>query len=114
MKEKTKGLFKGIIIGFVISTIGIAITANASTGQKSLTATYRDIKIVVGGETIIPTNGYGDIVEPFIVDGTTYLPVRAVAAALGKTVGWDDKTNSVLIDSDIKIPDKGTPPEITN
>ena len=62
MKEKTKGLLKGILIGFAISTIGIAMTANASTGQKTLTATYRDIKIVVGGQTITPENGDGDIV----------------------------------------------------
>ena len=35
--------------------------------------------------------------EPFTVDNTTYLPVRAVAEALGKTVTWDEKTQTVYI-----------------
>ena len=37
--------------------------------------------------------------EPFIYDGTTYLPVRAVGEAVGKTVGWDGKTNTVTLSS---------------
>ena len=35
--------------------------------------------------------------EPFIYNGTTYLPVRAVGEALGKQVGWDGKTKTVYI-----------------
>ncbi len=67
----------------------------AGTLQKNVT--YRDIKIVVDGNEIIPTDANGNPVEPFIIDGTTYLPVRAVANAFGKEVGWDDATNTVYL-----------------
>jgi hypothetical protein len=32
-----------------------------------------------------------------IIDGTTYLPVRAIAEALGLTVGWDGPTKTVYL-----------------
>lgn len=43
-------------------------------------------------------NAQGNPVEPFIKDGTTYIPVRAVATALGCEVGWNGDTNTVTID----------------
>ena len=39
------------------------------------------------------------MVEPFIIDGTTYLPVRALSNALGFDVGWDNATSTVSISS---------------
>jgi|GEM_PF-1846005 len=69
----------------------------AATGTVSLEATYRDIQIFVNGTKQTPTDVNGNIVEPFIVNGTTYLPVRAISEALDKTVAWDAATNSVLI-----------------
>jgi hypothetical protein len=46
---------------------------------------------------IQPKDANGKVVEPFISDGTTYLPVRAVCQALGKDIIWDGDTNSVYI-----------------
>ena len=35
--------------------------------------------------------------EPFIYNGTTYLPVRAVGEVFGKNVSWDGNTKTVYI-----------------
>ena len=35
--------------------------------------------------------------EPFIYNGTTYLPIRAVGEAVGKQVSWDGRTNTVYL-----------------
>ncbi len=35
--------------------------------------------------------------EPFIYNGTTYLPVRAVGEAVGKEVAWDNDTKTVTL-----------------
>ncbi|MCD8049703.1 MAG: RICIN domain-containing protein [Clostridia bacterium] len=56
-----------------------------------------DITIVVDGVTIEPVDVNGNAVEPFIEDGTTYLPVRAVAEALGLSIDWDNDTRTVVI-----------------
>ena len=44
-----------------------------------------------------PTDANGNPVEPFVYNGTTYLPIRAVGQALGKTVQWDGSTNSAYL-----------------
>jgi hypothetical protein len=53
--------------------------------------------LYVDGEKIMPKDANGKVVDPFIVDGTTYLPVKAVSEALGKSVTWDGETASVYI-----------------
>ena len=60
---------------------------------------YRDIKITLDGEELIPRDGNGAVVEPFILEGTTYLPLRAVAGALSLEVHWDSASSTVILQS---------------
>lgn len=91
-KERVKGLVTGALIGAIITgTVGVFAYTDY------IEAVYNDIKIVVDGQQITPTDGNGKVVEPFISYGTTYLPVRAVANAFGKEVDWDGETNTVTI-----------------
>ncbi len=99
MKQNFKSLVSGILIGSVL-TGGITL---AKTGSETLEAWYSDIKIYVNGAAITPKDANGNIVEPFIVNGTTYLPIRAIGEALGKDVSWDGTTNSVYL-TDQKLP----------
>ena len=80
MKYQCRRLFIGIILGAIVASM----TAFATTSTLTKDVTYRNIKIVVDANEIIPTDANGTYVEPFIIDGTTYLPVRAVANAFGK------------------------------
>ena len=68
-----------------------------ASAQRQITAYFNNIRVVVDGVLITPRDGQGNIVEPFVVDGTTYLPVRAVAEALGRAVEWDGATQTVYI-----------------
>ena len=76
--------------------IGTAAAASAAT-KKTIEASYMDIKLVIDGVEVTPKDANGNVVEPFMSGGTTYLPVRAVAEALGKEVGWDGDTKTVYI-----------------
>lgn len=69
--------------------------AAATTGKKNVKLTYRDIKIKIDGQEITPKDANGKVVEPFIISGTTYLPIRAVGSALGAIVNWYPKTDTV-------------------
>lgn len=65
------------------------------------------VRIVIDGQELIPTDVNGNIVEPIIIDGTTYLPVRAVAEALGKAVSWDGPSFTVYLgdmDGELEYP----------
>ncbi len=85
-------------IAVIISAIMLcSSTAFAASTEKTAIATYNNIKIVVDGTRVIPRDVNGNIVDPFIIDGTTYLPVRALATALGKNVLWDSEANAVVI-----------------
>ncbi len=55
------------------------------------------VTVVLDGEVIDCRNAQGVEVPPILVDGTTYLPVRAIANALDLDVQWDDATKSVFI-----------------
>ena len=97
-KERLRGFATGFMTAcIVLSLIG---TASAAVMQKNLLVNYHDISIAVNGSVILPTDVNGTVVEPFIYQGTTYLPVRAVSEALGADVSWDQETYTVYITTD--------------
>ena len=77
----------------------LAVPAAAVTGSRPIQANYTDIKVMLDGEFLVLTDANGKTVEPFAVDGTTYLPVRAVAGALGLGVDWLAETSTVALTS---------------
>ena len=92
MKDKLKGIIFGIIIGAMIMP-----TVFATIGTVTKELSYNDIKITLNGQKLTPTDANNNYVEPFIIEGTTYLPVRAVANALGLNVEWDGANKTVVL-----------------
>lgn len=92
-----KDKIKGYIAGLTTAILLCSTVAFAQSIEKTVTAVYNNIKIMIDGTQITPTDANGNVVEPFIIDGTTYLPVRAVATALNQDVNWDGNTNTVYI-----------------
>ena len=69
----------------------------AQTGEKEIRVSYNDIKLYINEERVTLTDPSGAIVEPFIYEGTTYLPLRSVAESLDKNVDWDCEKNLVSL-----------------
>lgn len=76
-------------------TGGTALAGN--TVYRTITVQYSGIKLVVDGVEVTPKDANGTTVEPFIYNGTTYLPVRAVGNAIGKQVTWDGGSQTVYL-----------------
>lgn len=93
MKER----LQGIVIGFLVAIIATSTVVYAATGESTAKIFYNNIKVYVDGAEVVPKDGNGKVVEPFIMNGTTYLPVRAVATAFEKDVVWDGATQSVYL-----------------
>lgn len=93
MKKRLQGLIAGVLIGTML------ISGMVFAKQISETAElfYNNIKIYIDGSEIVPKDANGNIVEPFTMNGTTYLPVRAISNAFGKDVEWEGATQSVYI-----------------
>ena len=91
MKKYVTGFVAGLLIGSM--TVGTF----AATGSQSIKATYKNIKVAVNNKVVALKDANGRTVEPFVYNGTTYLPVRGVATALGQQVSWDSKSNTVYV-----------------
>ncbi|MDO4563314.1 MAG: RICIN domain-containing protein [Clostridia bacterium] len=66
-----------------------------------------EITIICDGEKVNCVNAQGEAAPPFIEDGTTYLPVRAIAGIVGIDISWQDDTKSVIIGSAPETAQKG-------
>ena len=94
-----KGNIKSFVSGCIVTAavVGLVGSASATVGQKTVALDYNDIMISVNGQTIMPTDSNGNAVEPFAINGTTYLPVQAVGEALGLDVEWDGERKMVAL-----------------
>lgn len=69
----------------------------ANTYQKSINVEY-GIKLVIEGASTSLTDVNGKTVQPFVYDGTTYVPIRAVAENLGVDVTYNSSSNTAILD----------------
>lgn len=90
---KLISLVLAVLLSFAILT-GPVLAASAT---RTISAAYCGVSLYVEGNLIIPKDAAGNVVEPFLYNGTTYLPVRAVSEAMGKQVKWDGAASSVYI-----------------
>lgn len=98
--NKFSGILAGILIGSVLS----GGTVLAKDAVENISVRYRNISVYKDGVLAQLKNANGDTLEPFIYQGTTYLPVRGAAELAGMTVEWDGATNSIYL-WDEQIPD---------
>ncbi|OFK81415.1 hypothetical protein HMPREF2800_01685 [Anaerosphaera sp. HMSC064C01] len=91
MKRKSKFIL-ALVLMLVFSTVVFAAR------KVNITVTYDNIKVVVDGREVqFGKDTKGKQIEPFIYNGTTYLPLRAVAEAVGKEVKWDQNTKTAFL-----------------
>lgn len=93
--------WKSFLVG-VLAVVLVVALALPVLGASGTLQTWKDvlvggINIVLKGETIQPKDANGNAVDPVIYNGTTYLPVRAIASALGLEVDWDGDTKTVYL-----------------
>ncbi len=84
---------KDMVFGAVVASmvLGSGTVAFAKVANMNIPVSFSNIKIIVDGKQLSTSK------EPFTYNGTTYLPVRAVAEAVGKDVTWDGATKTVYL-----------------
>lgn len=77
----------------VLGLTGIlgATAVTAQSGTQNLQATYRNIRVTYNGVTQNIAN------EPFLVNGSTYVPLRAIGDIFGANATWDPASNTVVL-----------------
>ena len=97
MKKSTKKLLTLLLtLSLALNVALVAVTASGTLQEivanlnYGITIEYNDVDQVM-------KDANGNRVYPISYNGTTYLPVRAVADMLGVKVQWDGPTNHVLL-----------------
>ena len=83
--------YKKICLALALTGIVGAGTVTAKSGNQSITATYRNIQVTYNGATQSMS------VEPFIVNGSVYVPLAAVGNIFGASANWFKDSNTVAL-----------------
>ena len=92
---KKRSFVAGMLTMLLIMTL--VVPAAATVGKITKELEYRDISVTLDGVKLDLKDAKGNPVEPFMFEGTNYLPVRALAESLGLNVAWDGKTATVVL-----------------
>ena len=89
------------VIALIIAVslmVGSVIGAAASGKVQTITALLSpDITVKMDGEVRSFQDANGKTVYPIAYNGTTYLPIRAMANLLGLSVDWDQATRTASL-----------------
>ncbi|SFJ44736.1 NPCBM/NEW2 domain-containing protein [Paenibacillus sp. UNC496MF] len=83
--------FRLITGGFIVGALFFSGVSYASSNAKQINAFF-GVKLIQNGIDKTPTNNM-----PFIVNGTTYVPLRTASELTGVDITWDGKNSSVII-----------------
>lgn len=104
----------------VFKVVTVAILVIALTTSLSASSLIRDVSgkenkgIIVTYNNTAQTlkDGNGNVVYPVIINGSTYLPVRAVATMMGADITWDKATSTVSIKTNGEVPADAVPNDL--
>ena len=74
------------------------VYASSSEELENLTVKV-GINLYLNDKGFIPKDVNGNETYPFILNGTTYVPIRAIAGLFNANIGWDESSNTVSINT---------------
>lgn len=94
----SKDFLKGILVGGVAAVIlsSAAVYAADKYYKTKSGASFPVANFAVGNE-VIPQENMPDKVPPMMIDGRTFIPLRASVDAVGGDVDWDDATKTASV-----------------
>lgn len=81
----------------LLSILLLSIPVNASNSLKKTVDILYGIALQINGKAPALQDANGQPVSPFTLNGTTYVPIRAVATELGYDVSYDAKSNTATV-----------------
>ncbi len=97
----SREIMKGIVIGVLVTSL-VFCSIYAAPVKKTIEVVFSDMKIAVDGKLLELKDAQGNSLQPILYGGTTYLPVRAIAQALGKEVTPPKEDNTLYIGKIVK------------
>lgn len=109
----------GAEVGYENNTVIITRKENAKVNpgvewRKDQTISFTEMKaltgiaIIVDGKPFVPKDANGNIVPIYVVNGTTYVPLRALCLEFNIPVVWDGLNNRIYLGKHINLTDPNT------
>ena len=86
-----------MIVAVLMLTMAFSTTGFAAWMGKTIEAQYRNVTIFVNNQYKQATDVNGKVIEPFIYEGTTYVPLRGISQMLGYQVSFNPQTYRIDI-----------------
>lgn len=98
-KREIKGFIAGIIVASILL---LSPLTKAQEIRRTVEVFFNRVNLKVNGQKVDSDN--------ILYNGTTYIPLRAVAEIIDLEVGWDGNTNTAHLTEKVKTPmiDKNT------
>ncbi|MEW4369296.1 stalk domain-containing protein [Paenibacillus kandeliae] len=101
MKLNKKPVIITAVSALALSGTIFANSTYASDATKQLKAVYANIKVLYNNQQVTVAANQ----EPFMINGTTYVPLRVLGDAVGKKVTWNNADKSVtIVDTTAQVP----------
>ncbi|MGI6685557.1 MAG: stalk domain-containing protein [Bacillota bacterium] len=95
----------GILILCAVFVFGVSLGAIGAVKQEEVRAIINyELKMKLNGQDFAPTGADGKVMRPLQYNGSTYLPVRAIAQALSIAVDYDAPSQTVYLGEKGKTP----------
>ncbi|MGI6065513.1 MAG: stalk domain-containing protein [Bacillota bacterium] len=91
MTRKKSKRITVIIMGVLFTTLVLFPTGIAEGAQNTVQAIYKNLKIINNGQAATLT------AQPVIINGSTYLPVRALGNLFSKNIDWNEARQEITI-----------------
>ena len=102
-RERLQGFIAGILVVLLLLPLGTALGA-PTWSSRNISVLQGGIRVVVNGQQITPRDAQGNVVEPIIFEGTTFMPLRAISEALGYPADWNPHTTTAYIGTRTRAP----------
>lgn len=92
-----KKVTKGYVLGFLSAALLTGGITYAKKATQTIEVVYDNIKVYKDNVLCELKDSNGTTIEPFIYNGTTYMPVRGTATLADMSVTWEGTTKSVYL-----------------
>ncbi|MBS7527690.1 hypothetical protein KHM83_13475 [Fusibacter paucivorans] len=91
MKKAIFAVMAAVVLVFASYSIG------ASTQTPVTAYLSPDVNVVVNGTKLQSVDDLGNTSYPILYNGSTYLPAKKIAEAIGMEISWDATTSSIIL-----------------
>ena len=82
-----------VALASILIVVFGAVTVYGAPNVSTVVQAYKGVKIVYNGTTLTSTS------EPYIINNTTYVPIRMLMNQFGKDISWDAANQQVIINN---------------